>query len=202
MDRYSTPEFEPYVSALGQFALAWNDLQNNLCRLFAIVIIDKVIHPGDEANNAPEYAWHAVKSDRAQREMLREAVTHSKLPRQYGVQSDGLWLITEVGKLEDRRNDILHSPLISIKMLEGHNKIFPNTFAKNPRAKKLREARDLLEEIKSALKNAILLADFADALTIVFLNPQQLPYTLPCRPSLQGRHPKEKLEGQTPTRHK
>lgn len=32
--RYTAREFRPYVAALGQFALTWNDLQESLAGLF------------------------------------------------------------------------------------------------------------------------------------------------------------------------
>jgi hypothetical protein len=199
MSRYSEPEFAPYVTALGQFALAWNELQASLCELFSIVALERPPLAGEMVNYTPTYIWHSIKSDRAQREMLEAAIKHSRLSNGNNLSQDGLWLAGRVGSLEDRRNDILHSPLIPLSIGKDSTKIVPNKFGKNPRAEKLDTAADLLEEIQSARDNATLLSDYAQRLVAALLNAGA-PW--PNKPSLQGRRPKGKMAGQNPAFHK
>jgi hypothetical protein len=190
MDRYSGSEFAPFVTALGQFALAWNDLQYNLCELFSIVALERAPQPGDMVNYVPTYIWHAIKSDRSQRDMLQAAIKHSKLAVYHEkLIEDGAWLVAKVGSLEDRRNDIIHSSLIPLQLGQNSRTIVPNKFGKNPRAEKLDTAADLLKEIQSACTTAIQLSDYAMLLQNAVLSPRS---SWPRKPALQGRVPKAK----------
>jgi hypothetical protein len=202
VDRYDTPEFKPYVNALGQFSLAWNALQHNLCVLFSIVTLERTPVAGDEFNDVPTHIWHAIKSDRSQREMLCEAIKHSKLGKENQLAEHGKWLIDRVGELENRRNDILHSALIPIERSPGVKEVIPDVFFLNPKARNLQKTRNLLEEILSCCSNAILLADYAQMLTGVLLMLPRAQFSWPDRPLLQGRHPKETPVSQNPISNK
>ena len=59
-------KMEPYVTALGKVAHAWNYLQEALGQLFCAVT-------GLENDGTGEAIWHSLNSDRAQRDMLRAA---------------------------------------------------------------------------------------------------------------------------------
>jgi hypothetical protein len=199
LDRYAGAEFEPYVTALGKFALAWNELQRNLCELFSIVTLERRPRAGDMVNVVPTRVWYSIKSDRSQRDMLEAAITHSKLSEGNELVASGKWLCTKVGLLENRRNDILHSPLILYHQGKDTRTIIPNTFSGSPRAKALADTDSLLEEFWSARHNAILLSDYAQGLVTALLNARA-PW--PNKPSLQGRRPKQTTGGPTPTPHK
>jgi len=192
-------EFEPYVIALGKFALAWNDLQYNLCGLFSIVTLEEPPRAGDAINFVPAYIWHAIKSDRSQLDMLRAAITTSKLSKGNDLIECGTWLCARVTSLEDRRNDIMHSALMLANFGTDTVQVVPNTFLKHPRAKKLEDAVDLLDEFRSARHTAILLSDYAEELTRVAMNPH-LPW--PSKPSLQGRQQKGTSANPTPPKKK
>ena len=74
---YSHHGFRPYVEALGQLALAWNELHFNLSLLYCSLMGARVGIPVDQ-----HFAvWHALKMDRAQRDILRAAATSSGLQR-------------------------------------------------------------------------------------------------------------------------
>jgi hypothetical protein len=64
--------FQPYAKALGELTLAWNDFHMVLSSVFwaALKIPNKM---------TPQAMWNAIKSDRAQRDML-EALIDLKVP--------------------------------------------------------------------------------------------------------------------------
>jgi hypothetical protein len=187
IDKYATPEFAPYTVALGQLALAWNELQHNLCELFSLVTLQELPKAGDMVNFAPTYVWHSIRSDRSQRDMLSAAIEHSKLGSSNELARDGKWLCDRVDELENRRNDIFHSPLIPWQRGKEHTEIIPNVFMKNPRAKQLAGAADLLEEIKSAANCALKLSNYAQWIIVALMGNSA---SWPDRPVLQGRKPK------------
>ncbi len=59
--------FEPLALALGQLALSWNDLHETLAIVFCSVM-------GGGSTTHLLAIWHALTSDRAQREILKAAV--------------------------------------------------------------------------------------------------------------------------------
>ena len=61
---YNHENFRPYVIALGELALAWNDLHTALSFLFSEIVSG---NPSDKIQLA---IWHALKADRSQREIL------------------------------------------------------------------------------------------------------------------------------------
>jgi hypothetical protein len=189
MERYSEPEFAPYVTALGRFALAWNELQANMCELFSFAALERAPQPGDMVNYVPTHIWHAIRSDRSQRDMLEAAVLHSKIARGPELQEHGKWLCDRVTELENRRNDILHSPLILWHKGTTEATVMPNVFARNPRAMALAKVENLLEEIKSATEYALELSTYTVQIINALLGPTA-PW--PDRPSRRGPHKKPK----------
>ena len=198
LDRYSEPEFAPYVTALGRFALAWNELQAKLCDLFSIVALDRAPRIGDMINYVPTHIWHAIRSDRSQRDMLEAAIMHSKIATGPELQEHGKCLCEMVANLENRRNDILHSPLIQWQKGAAETKIIPNVFGKNPRALQLASVEDVLEEITSATNYAIELSAYALGILAALLGPSA-PW--PSKPARQGARRKQKVKAQH-SRHK
>jgi hypothetical protein len=142
LQRYTSAEFKPYVVALGQLALAWNDLQESLAALFW-TLANPPPQPGDRVNYIPLRIWASIKSDRIQREILKTVINHSQT--NWGrdrVTKDLIWLVDKANSLEDSRNDAVHSPLLSVdKSLyeTGSEKIAPARWLFNPRAAKLSE---------------------------------------------------------------
>jgi len=193
VERYSEPEFAPYVTALGRFALAWNELQANLCELFSVVALERTPRAGDMVNYAPTYIWHAIRSDRSQRDMLKAAIMHSQIARGAELKEHGEWLCSRVNDLEERRNNILHAPLIQWQRGTAETEIIPNVFSRNPRALKLAEAEDILKEITSATNYALELSTYAIRILNAVLGPSA-PW--PSKPARQGPHRKQKATTQ------
>jgi hypothetical protein len=111
---YSHHGFRPYVEALGQLALAWNELHFNLSLLYCSLMGARVGIPVDQ-----HFAvWHALKMDRAQRDILRAAATSSGLQRAPNAPASFLddieWLCGRADVIEDARNNAMHTPLWGI----------------------------------------------------------------------------------------
>lgn len=106
-ERYTSAEFKPYVAAIGQVALAWNDLHESLCSLFVSLtgIVD------DEMLEA---AWQSLPSDRAKRGMLKAAIQqmgYDAKKRNPLAQSEMKWFFGQLDRLEEDRNNVIHAPL-------------------------------------------------------------------------------------------
>ena len=108
---FTHKSFRPYVIALGQLALAWNDLHETLAILFCTVM-------GSGYVNQFLAVWHAVKSDRSQRDILMASISsHRNFPddQRKRLQTEIEWICARANALEDMRNDALHSPLWSVR---------------------------------------------------------------------------------------
>ena len=136
-DNYTESIYQPYATALGQATMAWNDLCEVQAGLFWTIL-------GGGLADVPLAVWNAIKSDRAQREMLRAAAA-AAFPKGGGTRlqtkypqlaQDIEWLLNEIGKVEDVRNDIVHAPLASAGAGEDAV-VLPATAMRNNRSKKL-----------------------------------------------------------------
>ena len=148
---YTSAQFRPYVTALGQLALAWNGLHETLCLLFCTAM-------GGGAVNQFLAIWHALKNDRAQRDVLSASVTSnfmSAVPTKY--VSDVTWLCKMADVLEEERNNALHAPLWAPS---DSTKVEPYTALGHVRAKKLAN-KDTLFEFRWCRDRANALAIFA-----------------------------------------
>jgi hypothetical protein len=190
--RYTSPEFKPYALAVGQLNLAWNDLQESLAGLFwTTMLYAQPPRAGDVENYAPLWVWHAIKSDRSQREMLKAAIEHS--PTDWGRPSfkkDGKWLADRAEELENDRNDAIHAPLFSVnRSLYGLaaasvEKVAPAYWLFNPRARSLASKANLLDEFRYCRDYAITLSDYARSIDKALGNPES-PW--PKKPQLPKR---------------
>jgi hypothetical protein len=108
--RYTAPEFRPYVTALGQLSLAWNDLQECFGALFWTLMSPPPLTAF--AHREALFVWYSIKSDRSQREMLKAAANNLTIDwRQPALVDEINWTINKADRLEDWRNDAVHSPL-------------------------------------------------------------------------------------------
>ncbi len=189
--RYTSAKFKPYVIALGQVALAWNDLQESLAELFWTTMNNDIPQPGDAFDYQALHVWHSIKSDRSQREMLKAAVDSSS-PKwsRTEFRKDVKWLLKEATKIEDARNDAVHSPLIAVDnsfynlVFKKKEPVAPAWNSFNPRAAKLRKKENLLNEFRYCRDASIVISDFARDVHRALINPQ-LPW--PDRPRLPSR---------------
>jgi|SRR6185437_10891481 len=194
--RYTAQVFRPYVSALGQLALAWNDLQESLASLFWTTMSKGIPLAGDKVDFAALFVWHAVKSDRYQKDMLRAAVQRSITDwKRQKFRDDATWLLDRANELENWRNDAIHSPLFAVdRSIYGlteaaaREAVAPAWWLQNPRAINLSRRQHLLGEFRHCRDTAIVLSDFARSIDGALVNPRR-PW--PDRPSLPIRKPKK-----------
>ena len=98
--------FQPYYDAVGKVVHAWNGLQEQLAILFCRVT--------NMSNEMGLSIWHSMKSDRAQRQMLRAALRavdedwEAKYPRG---RDDIAWLLSNADSIAEGRNNVIHAPL-------------------------------------------------------------------------------------------
>ena len=100
-------DFKPVAQAIGEVVLAWNDLHQVLGILFWFTV-------GIKNALVPFAVWHSSKVDRAQREMQQALVDLEALGLDIrkDVRGEFRWLLKEINKLEDHRNNAVHSLLM------------------------------------------------------------------------------------------
>jgi hypothetical protein len=197
--RYTAPEFRPYVTALGQLSLAWNDLQESLGALFWTMMSPRPL-VGAFVHREPLFVWYAIRSDRSQREMLKAAVNHLTIDWERPLLVvETNWIIDRANELENWRNDAIHSPLFFAEGLGAisdksgiksyANGIKPAYWQFNPRAINLAKRDDLLAEFRFCRDTAITLADYAHLIDLALINYPTRSW--PERPKLPNRKPRK-----------
>jgi hypothetical protein len=188
-----------YAIAVGQVALAWNSLCDSFAALFWTVL-------GGGDSGVPLAAWNSLKSDRAQREMLKDAAkafflkgggmrATDKYPT---AAADVAWIFSEANKLEDDRNNAVHSPLIlhpqgalSLRLgMPSRARVMPATVLENSRALNLAE-KDLLAEFRRCRDAALILRNYCRRADWALCHePQSWPQRprLPPRPNPSSRN--------------
>jgi hypothetical protein len=131
--------------------------------------------------------WHAIKSDRTQRNVLIAAVkSDTNRPasdsRHNVLIAEIQWVCGQANTLEDLRNDALHSALFGPAEIEGKVSVIASTGLGHVRAKKL-EGKDLLVEFRRFRDTADTLSNYVMAIDQALQNGQ----TLPERPKLPPR---------------
>ena len=133
--------FEEYALAVGKVAYAWNYLHERLGELFVVV---------SGAEQAIALAiWYSTKSDRVQRDMLQAAVNAN--PGRWETFPKALadleWLLKCADEVAEARNNVVHAPVsFYIGAREhGGSEVVAAYWAGNPRAKRLRGKRLLVE---------------------------------------------------------
>jgi len=172
--------FRPYVVALGELALAWNDLHSELSFLFALIVTGVSVDPTQHA------VWNALKSDRSQRDMLVAAAksrTEHKLKAEVEVLEDIIWMCGQINSLEDIRNNALHSPLFARRDDNGAVIVRPLVEFGHVRAQKLLK-KDILFEFEYCRDCSVLFTNFANWLAL-HIDIEGL--RRPTRPSLPNR---------------
>jgi hypothetical protein len=161
--------FAPYTTGIGQVALAWNDLMDELGGLFTTLI-----PTGGDDFLILEKIWNVPKADRQKRDLLDAVVNYAVAydfnhPKGFKIVEDLKWIMNRANALEDARNNAIHASLYlwgsgaSAKFMgdvpyDG-NWIRASPFSGSPRTKKLREA-DLLKEYRWCRLAAVRLRDF------------------------------------------
>jgi hypothetical protein len=166
-------EFTKHAADVGHVAIAWNNLQDTLCSIFAIIAMP-------DTQPTAWAVWHAVRSDRNQRDML-EAAARTKLTVGSNLYKEIKWALGTLNGLEDDRNTAIHSPY-GLIVEHGQLVTIPVWFTNNPRAAKLRD-RDLAAELRSYKTNLDALNRFLMRIEAQIRDPASAQPLLP-RPAM------------------
>jgi hypothetical protein len=176
--RYTAREFRPYVAALGQLILAWNDMQESFAELFWHSTLSRGPRPGDSIDYTPLRIWRSLHSDRQQRGLLRSIVDH--LPHNWGRPEAVSFLknaLSQADRLEERRNDAIHASLfykaesLYGQVHPGGEQIVPATYLLNNRAQNLQKRKNILAEFRYCRDCAITLSDHVQEVSSALVNP-------------------------------
>lgn len=199
--RFNEPHFKPYVIAIGQLILAWNDLHERLATLFAQAMVD--------AKARQTLAvWHKTRADMAKRKLLNAAIENlddSELKNRPKVAQEIAWILKKADELEGLRDDSAHGPLHALpasifdwdNILAAGNilslTVRPNIAFGNPRALRLnKSAANLLRDFRYAKERILILRDYAIAIDTAWLN-MHMPW--PDRPALPDRNSSHRNKG-------
>ena len=166
---FRTKTFRPFALALGEIALAWNDFHMVLSSLFGAVL--KI--PNQMVADA---IWHSLTSDRAQREMLKAVVNLSVIGHDIPIKlrEEINTVLSKATKLEDLRNDALHSPHLD----SSDGSVFAWYQLGHKRATKLAN-KDLLKVYRWFYDSVIALREYTELLADCVRRPDEpLPQKL------------------------
>jgi len=124
-----------YFLALGRVAHSWNQLHEELAKLFCVTAAL------EESTGIA--LWHALRSDRSQRDLLNAALDAAGRDARWSTRfpaatDDIRWLLKQVNALAERRNDAVHAPC-SVITGELKQEIAAISHSGNPRARNLRD---------------------------------------------------------------
>jgi hypothetical protein len=206
--RYTERHFQPYVKAVGQVLLAWNDLHERLATLFVSAM-------GGGWVNRPLAVWHATRHDFAKRQLLRAAIADMPEKERAGrttLAQEITWVLDVADKLEGLRDDSAHTPLrhsginlFQVKNIFDLPNIFalivaPDTAFQNPRALRFdKKNKNILVEYRYARERIVILRDYVIAMDYAWSHAH-LPW--PDRPSLPERRPSRRSKGRAAQRTK
>jgi hypothetical protein len=171
---FKSDECRPHAKALGELALIWNDVHMKLSFLFWVITR---IPNGLVADSI----WHSIKSERAQRDMLKNLVQLDALNHTVSeaLRVEVIWVLNELNKLADLRNDALHSPFL----IFDDGAVLPWHQLGHSSAKKLKE-KDVLRELEWFYRTADVLRQHIPVLADMH-HRQNDP--MPIRPALPNR---------------
>jgi hypothetical protein len=151
---------EAYLIELGLLVLAWNDMHEKLAELYCVVT-------GSSDQKAPLKKWHNLRNNSAQRSFLRKSLATDLQKRADDKGTDGLewlkrikknvaWLVDEVDKLADDRNNFIHAPFMFSVADDGTLTMEPLSLLGNLRAAAL-SGKNLLDELRRHRDNMAIL---------------------------------------------
>jgi hypothetical protein len=211
-DTFSERAYKPYALAIGQFVLAWNAFHEKLGMLFVMILhsapgwdidrnhdVDGELFPNDDAHiERWSGVWSSAPLDRPKRAMLRGLLNSfieadlKQFPKFIG---DLSWILDQADKIEDIRNNAVHTPLLWIgghpaleQIVAEHDvAIIPNVLLANKRAvavaKKDLRSR-LVIEYRWGRDASVILRDFSGRIGHA-MSIEGAPW--PQRPSLPNR---------------
>lgn len=172
--------FRTHAIALGQLALAWNELHESMALLFCTIM-------GGGYSNQFLAVWHVLKADRAQRDILVVAakeINGHTIAINKKLADDVKWLCGQADRLEDTRNDALHSPLFGSGRKRAERTVTPITGLGHIRAQKLADTKNVLKHFEWCRDSAMALTEYCRDLDRAFAERKN---TWPDRPKLPNR---------------
>jgi hypothetical protein len=157
-ERFTDEKFRPYALAIGQAALAWNALHEQLGSLFWTV------KGGGDVDRRLK-KWRSLRNDRFKRDELL-ALAKEKLnvlsDRDKKTLEEIKWLLNSINgiSLELSRHRAIHAPLASTPRTLD---VFPDILFGNPCADELKKA-DVLAEYRRVRDRATLLRNYTGQL--------------------------------------
>jgi hypothetical protein len=174
--------FRPFAHELGYLAVVWNQLHDNLLRIFIEVLI-----PTD--NFAAKAIWYSTDSDFQQRKMLRALIEvdtqplfdRPHIPRKQRLepfQREAIfWILNQIDNpLRHQRNNALHAPLMLWPgVADGAvvHWVQATLNSQNPRAVPL-QGKDLIDEFKSYAELTRVLSDYTALIANFFAVSRQI----------------------------
>lgn len=104
---YASAAIADYAKLVGEVTWASNALQNTLSRIFT-----QLIEPGSHTVGLA--IWNSVKTDSAQRDMVKAAAQGRAALHQLGskgLKNRIIWLCDETSRISAFRNDAVHTPM-------------------------------------------------------------------------------------------
>ena len=172
--QFRTVLFQPYAQAIGEMTLAWNDFH---------MVLSSVFDTATRIPNrmAPTAIWNSIKSDRVQRDMLESLIELKAL--QFNLRTkmhkELKWIQSETTKLEELRNNAIHSPLLE----EPKGQIIAWHQLGNKRAKGL-AGKNLLKEFHRFYETILVWREYAATLERIMW---AVNVPLPARPQLPNK---------------
>jgi hypothetical protein len=194
---FTDRKFQPHALAIGQAILASNYLHEMLGEIF--------FSSATFSFGRAQDVWYSAHFDRPRREMLRAMIvnydgltaTPEYIARRDHHLQEIAWVLAETEKLEEARNNIVHSPLVFLdalfaEVLERPQGVTPHDLQGNPRATKL-SGKDLLIEFRWFRETCMTLGLYARSLSRVS-GAGNAP--LPNRPKPPTREHQKNRQGQ------
>jgi hypothetical protein len=185
--------FSPVALEIGHLARVWNNLHEEMGKIFCQMISPVSI-------SLPLAVWHSPTSDRVQRGLLSSALGPWAVdnPKVSALVKKGIkWIIDETEKLSGKRNDALHVPLnILMNTSTFVFRVEPAYFYGHPMAERLKN-KDVQTEFKLYRLQAECIRKYAMSIWLFMGNPDAFPLpqipTLPTAvPSPTRRVPRRK----------
>jgi hypothetical protein len=165
---FTDARYRPYALAIGQLSLAWNDLHESLGSLFC-----HITGIGDVEFKMMA-AWQSLMADRAKRGMLKAAfreLSANEIRLNPMATDEFTWLFKEIDRLEQMRNQAIHSPLRSFDHpiwrvfpeTDRPEGIAPDDLTGNRLAEELK-GKNLLTHYRATRDDILALRDYADAI--------------------------------------
>jgi hypothetical protein len=123
-----------HAERIGHVAIAWSKMQERLGQLFAFLLV-----PPNTLSRA-WVVWHSIPSDAMQRRCLSDLVKHVYKDKRNPVRTEVLWVLAEVEKIIDDRNNAVHVTFnLAYDGATPNMRMSPNRSTDNPRAMRMSE---------------------------------------------------------------